>query len=138
MSETRSDSDLREALLGTWRLIRWQDVDGATPMGDSPLGYLVYTSDEHVFAELGIRTRTGDWPGSEVLEMPAVAAIPALGFIAYCGTFEVHDDHVIHHMEFGTQPRMNGLVATRSVELIGDRLVLRTPRGERVEWQRVH
>jgi len=40
-----SDQDLRQALLGTWRLISCQEgVDGTLvdPFGDDPLGYLVY------------------------------------------------------------------------------------------------
>ena len=40
-----SDQDLRQALLGTWRLISCQEgVDGTLvkPFGDDPQGYLVY------------------------------------------------------------------------------------------------
>jgi hypothetical protein len=44
MSDAMSDSDLRQALLGTWRLINFQlEVDGTliNPMGDNPQGYPV-------------------------------------------------------------------------------------------------
>jgi hypothetical protein len=45
-----TDSYLPQGLLGTWRLISCQaDVDSAVVQlsDDSPLGYLVYTPDEH-------------------------------------------------------------------------------------------
>jgi hypothetical protein len=44
-------SDLRQALLGTWRLISFQaDADGTVvnPHGEDPQDYPVYTPDEHV------------------------------------------------------------------------------------------
>jgi hypothetical protein len=67
-----SDSDLRLALLGTWRLIGFQEpVDGrlVRPMGDNLQGYLVYTPDEHVFVQFATRDERG-WPGPEVVELP--------------------------------------------------------------------
>jgi hypothetical protein len=51
---------LRQALLGTWRLVSLQhDVDGAPskPMGVNPQGYLVYTADGHVFVNFAARER---------------------------------------------------------------------------------
>jgi Lipocalin-like domain len=95
------DSSLRQALLGTWRLISFQvDVDGARvkPFGDNPQGYLVYTTAEHLFVQF--TTSAGrSWPGPEVLEMSRPNAAAALGFWAYCGTFELrHPPHGIRHL----------------------------------------
>jgi hypothetical protein len=63
MNETTSDSHVRRALLGTWRLVSFQfDVDGTPikPLGDDPQGYLVYTPDRHVFvADYALRKRPG-------------------------------------------------------------------------------
>jgi hypothetical protein len=61
-----------------------------------------------------------------------------MGFIAYCGTFEVRDGQVVHHIEFGNLESHSGRVFPRSVVLDGDRLILATPRGTQLEWQRVH
>jgi hypothetical protein len=61
----------------------------------------------------------------------------ALGFVGYCGTFEVRDGEVIHRTEFDIRPSLDGNVETRSVVLDGDRLVLGTARGQQLEWQRV-
>jgi hypothetical protein len=84
MSDSMSDSELREALLGTWRLISLQEAaNGALvkPFGDNPRGYIVYTPDGHVFAHFEPRMHTR--------------------FGGYCGTFEVHDGQAVHHVEFG-------------------------------------
>jgi hypothetical protein len=132
-----SDADLREALLGTWRLIRhpfW---------GENPQGYLAYTPDGYVFVQTATRERRelfGPSAHGPVL-LDTTEASTALGFTGYCGTFEVRDGQVIHRMEFNyLRPSLNGSVEPRSVTLDGDRLVLGTPRygGAELEWQRVH
>jgi hypothetical protein len=79
-----------------------------------------------------------DWPGPEILQMTITQALVALGFFAYCGTFEAQDGQVIHRREFGVFPSMSGNVETRSVVLDADRLVLGVPGGAQLEWQRVH
>src|ERR1051325_9874051 len=53
-------SDLRQALLGTWRLIKFQaDADGTVvkPHGGDPQGCLVYTPDGHVLIMVAARQR---------------------------------------------------------------------------------
>jgi hypothetical protein len=68
-SAIMSDSELRQALLGTWRLVSLQtEVDGTLvkPPGESPHGYLVYTSDGHVVVQFAARERAellGSSPG---------------------------------------------------------------------------
>jgi hypothetical protein len=140
MSDGMSDSDLRQALLGTWRLVSNQfDVDATVvrPFGDNPQGYLVYTADNYFCVQMATRDERG-WPGPEMLELPPVQRFVALGFQAYCGTFDIHDGQVFHHSEFGVLPSMSGNVQPRSVALDGDRLILRGPGGGVNEWQRVH
>jgi hypothetical protein len=116
------------------------DVDGTPvrPLGDEPLDYLVYTTDGYVFYTSAIRGERV-WPGPEVLEMPPHQRVKAIGFAAYCRTFEVRDGQVLHHREFGVSPRMSRTTERRSVTLDGDRLVLDVPRPvARIEWRRVH
>jgi hypothetical protein len=131
--DNSSDSELRRALLGTWRLLN-REPPG---LGDDPLGFLVYTPDDHVFVQFATRAER-TWPGPEVLEMPGVQAIAAVGFFAYCGTVEIADGQVVHHIEFGSFPSFSGRVEARTVVLDGDRLILVAPSGARLEWQRVH
>jgi hypothetical protein len=115
------------------------DVDGTLvkPYGDNPQGYLVYTPDGHMFVQFATRAQR-NWPlRPEMLEPPLPRPMVEMGFFAYCGTFQVHGDQVIHQREFGVFPRVSGDV-TRSVVLDGDRLILRSPANEQAEWQRVY
>jgi hypothetical protein len=138
MSDSASDSDLRQALLGTWRLISFQVVVDGTSVnqfGDNPRGYLVYTPDGHVFVQYAARDRTqllGQSARGPVL-LEAMQANATLGFAGYCGTFEVRDGKVVHRREFGLIPSLDGRVEVRPIALDGDRLILRTPRGQRIE-----
>jgi hypothetical protein len=140
-----SDSKLRQALLGTWRLISSQiEVDGTTvkPYGDNPQGYLVYTSDGHVFVQMAARERPVLFgrparQGSVVLDTTKPGT--PLGAAGYAGSFEVRDGQAIHNIEFHLLlPSWSGLVETRTVALDGDRLILSGPRGGQLEWQRVN
>ena len=137
---TTSDSELRQTLLGSWRLISNRfDVDSTVfkPLGDDPQGYLVYTPDGHVIVQMATRAER-DWRGPEVLELPGTQLMAALGFFAYCGTVEVRDGQAVHRVEFGILPSWSGRVEPRSVTLDGERLILFAPSGSRNEWQRVH
>ena len=137
-----SDSDLRQALLGTWRLVSLQHDVGGTlskPFGDNPQGYLVYTPDGHVFVNFAARERRelfGPSAAGPALLQTTEADTP-LGYGGYCGTFEVRDGQAIHHVEFHVVPRHNGRVEARTVVLDGDPLILGTPFGAHLEWQRV-
>jgi hypothetical protein len=118
------------------------DADGTVtkPFGVNPQGYLVYTPDGHVFVNFAARERPelfGPSAGGPALLQTTEANTP-LGYGGYCGTFEVRDGAVIHHVEFHIVPRHNGREEARSVALDGDRLILGTPRGQQLEWQRVH
>jgi hypothetical protein len=138
-SSTASDSDLRQTLLGTWRLSSFQlDLDGIAtyPLGDAPQGYLVYTSDGHVLVQFATNADR-KWPGPEVLEMTGGRVYSALGFFAYSGTFEVRDSQAIHHVESAILPSWNGRVAPLAVALDGNRLMLGTPPPGLLEWNRV-
>jgi hypothetical protein len=70
--------------------------------------------------------------------LAGTGADAALGFYAYCGTFEVRDGQVVHNIESSLYPNATGSVERRSVELDGDRLLLGLPNGAQIEWQRVH
>src|SRR6266568_5815569 len=137
-----SDSDLRRALLGTWRLVSCQqNTDGklVKPFGDNPQGYLVYTSDGHVVVQWAARERRDLFAASAhgTVLLETTEANTAVGFFGYCGTFEVRDGQVVHHIEFGILLEMSGRSSPRTVVLDGDRLILGTPRGAQIEWQRV-
>jgi hypothetical protein len=139
-----SDSELRQALLGTWRLVSFQvEVDGTLvkPFGDSPYGYVVYTPTACSRVQLTAHERPVLFmpsSGGPVLLETAEANMPS-GFIGYSGTFEVRDGQAIHHREFSIHPNVSDRPEVRSVALDGDRLILHNGAcGARLEWQRVH
>jgi Lipocalin-like domain len=142
-----TDSDLRQALLGIWRIVSFQaDVNGTTfkPFGDDPVGYLIFTPHGRVFVQFAARERPdlfaqvpSNPPRGPVLR-ETTEANTAIGFIGYCGKFEVRDRQLVNHLEFSyLRPSANGSVETRSVKLDGDRLILSTPYGHQLEWQRI-
>ena len=68
-------------LLGTWRLVSWENRGAAGevtyPLGPDPVGYLTYTADGHVFVAL-MRERSVTRAGRALfLSQPATSA--ALG-----------------------------------------------------------
>ena len=127
-------------LLGTWRLHATVDGTVVQPHGDNPQGYLVYTHDGHVLVQFAVRerrelfklTRSGCRCCEKTIEPDT-----ELGYGDYCGTFEVHDDKIVHHVEFSVMPSLTGVSVQRSIVLNSDRLILATPRGLQAEWQRV-
>ncbi len=64
---------------------------------------------------------------------------------SYCGTYEVFDDKVVHHIEVSLYPNWIGLAQERFFELDGDKLSLSTPplllegvqQTAHLIWQRV-
>jgi Lipocalin-like domain len=141
MSTSMSDSDLRQALLGIWRLIGIQyEVEGAVvkPLGENPQGYLVYTPDGYVFVQFATRAERRWPPRSDLLTLPVPQPMAEMGFWAYCGTFEIREGQLVHNVEFSIYPTINGPIEPRLVLLDRDRLILGTPGGGHVEWQRVH
>jgi hypothetical protein len=95
MTDSTSDSDLRKALIGTWRLVNIQrDLNGTLvkPLGDDPLGYLIYTPDGHMSVQFAARERRElfrPFPGMGMVLVETTEANTPIGFNAYCGTFEV-------------------------------------------------
>jgi Lipocalin-like domain len=136
-----SDSELRQALLGTWRLVSFQvERDGAVAksMGDNPPGYLAYTPEGYVHVNFVARERAelfGPSADRGPVLLETTEANTPLGVVGYSGTFEVRDGQVVHHAQFHVKPRLNGRVDPLLPVLDGDLLTLR---GQRLEWQRVN
>jgi hypothetical protein len=131
-SAMMSDSELRQALLGTWRLVSLQtEGDGRCQAAERMLPrYPVYTSDGHVVVQFTARDRAelfGSSPGKGLVLLETAKANTHFGFIGYSGTFEVRDGQAIHHVEIKVVPSASGNIEVRSVEPNGDRLTLVRP-----------
>ena len=95
-------------LVGTWRLVSFAIRDAAgrveEPFGPDPVGFITYTADGVMTAQLGRADRAqlavGDWLAATDAEVTAAAR----GYYAYCGTYEIRDGEVVHHVEMSLMP----------------------------------
>ena len=66
-------------------------------------------------------------------------------YISYCGTYEIRQDTVIHHIELSFFPNWIGMDQKRMLSIDGDRLSLCTPpllvdgveQTQHLIWERV-
>lgn len=135
-------TSLATALIGTWRLERWEIVyeDGRPPecpLGPDAVGFLIYTADGHVSATLARRDRPR-LAGDDGAKARAFEA-----YFGYAGSYELRDGAVIHHIAIAPDPALTGATTLRNAMLEGDRLTLAgpdfsagSPRSHRILWRR--
>lgn len=119
------------ALVGTWRLVSFavQDADGRVsyPFGSDAEGFITYAADGQMAVQFGAANRNhlagSDWLAGSDAEVAAAAR----HYFAYCGTYEVHGDTVIHHVALSLMPNWIGGELVRHVALHADRVTLTTP-----------
>lgn len=144
-------------LIGPYRLTSWQRSDGTLPFGDDPVGVLSYGPDGRMSALMMASTRPKlGIPTSELLRARSVLMRPwtilanrdvvrgvsrfikaASSFMAYAGTYEVHDDTVVHIVEVGSIQDWVGTNLVREAGLVDEVLTLTTPEGDTLQWQRI-
>ena len=134
---------------GTWRLqsyeIRGPHGEVSYPYGSDATGYLIYTEDGHMAAALMKANRPNFRSADIFAAGPDEKRTAYESFASYCGTYEVQEDKVIHHVEVSLFPNWSGSDQERFFEISADQLVLRTPfisaEGKAqtaiVTWQRV-
>ena len=89
------------AIRGRWELMAWEQCVGKTlirPLGQRPSDPLGGTGQERAAAYATC--------------------------LAYCGTYEIRDGHIVHSVQLSTFPNWTGEVQVRSAELHGNRLVV--------------
>lgn len=118
-----------DQLVGSWELRRWENRLGeqvSCPLGDSPLGLLIYSPDGSMAVQITAPDRaqipTPDPLGGST-EQRAAAYSTCL---AYCGRWDLRDGAVVHTLRLSLFPNWTGAEQVRQVELSGDELVLRT------------
>ena len=120
-----------EQLIGTWKLVSYQarGEDGRVsyPVGQDPVGYIIYTQDGYMSVSIMSADRprysSTDLLGGTGEEKVAAATT----YIGYCGRYEFDANQVLHHIEVAFFPNRTGTSQERFVELAGDRLSLVTP-----------
>lgn len=133
----------REALIGTWRLESWELVyadrrPSEHPLGETAVGFLMYSADGYVSATL-MRSAVAGGAGPA----PADGGARTLQSLAYAGRFEVAAGVVTHIIEVASDATLVGLRNRREIALSGARLVLLgadftpgTARTQRIAWTR--
>jgi hypothetical protein len=138
-------------LVGVWRLVSYTDeLEGqkdSFPFGPEPEGFLIYTPDGFVSAQLMMPGRSlfesHDWRGGTADEYLQAGR----GYIAYCGVYRVDEEKetVTHIPSVALVPNLILKGQLRSITLSGDRLTLCTVASpdahgasviSRLEWQR--
>jgi Lipocalin-like domain len=129
-SSTTARADDRTALVGSWRLVSYEDRDaiGTTvyPYGKAPEGLLVYLATGHMAVQM-MKTpppsvASDDWDRFTPQEKVALFD----GYVAYFGKFEVDPARkVVTHLPVADLSRLYvGKREERHYQLTGDRLVL--------------
>ncbi|WP_028273188.1 lipocalin-like domain-containing protein [Atopococcus tabaci] len=100
----------REKVIGTWTLLEYsrENKDGERfyPLGKDATGFLMYTPDGYMSAQL--------------------MAQAAHAYHAYSGRFEVDEENqtLYHHMEVSMIPNRLGQVQDRIIQMDGDRITI--------------
>lgn len=123
-------SELKNKILGTWKLLSYHrlDEDGEKvyPLGTDPSGFLMYTEDGYMSAQLMKQDRPDytleglhDGTRGEMAEA-------AHGYHAYAGKYEIdeEDGSVYHHNEVSLIPNRLGDIQDRQIEFQGDMITI--------------
>jgi hypothetical protein len=130
---TAVTAQLRQALVGAWTLVSCVETDVESgevflPMGDRPRGFILYTHDGYMSAQLSSPDRRPFADGDMYRGTPDEYAEAGRSYLAYSGPFRVDEVHrtVVHGMSVSAFPNWAGDEQTRIVELEDDVLRLRT------------
>lgn len=118
------------SFVGTWRLVSMELRDAmgqvSYPFGRDALGFIMYTADGYMTANIMRPNRSlfaaGDLLAGAVEEQAAAAA----SYISYAGPYELREDRVIHRVEVSLFPNWVGTIQERFFEFADDRLSLST------------
>jgi hypothetical protein len=119
------------ALVGTWRLLRFEDTDAkgqlSKPLGEHPAGYIVYDATGHLSVQLMQTPAQPPFaPGAGGKGTDAEVRRAYTGYLAYFGTYRVDAArHIVTHViEGGLSPSNTGTEQPRAYRVTGDTLVL--------------
>ncbi|HON59658.1 MAG TPA: lipocalin-like domain-containing protein [Smithella sp.] len=133
-----------ERFFGTWKLQSVVRIGAegqiSKPFGENPLGYITYLPDGFMHAILMKSDRRLTGVAPEELRDAArskklflswkhlragIRYLKAVtSFLSYCGTYEVRDSVVIHHVKAAMVPDWIGTDLTREFSFSGDLLTL--------------
>jgi len=134
---------------GSWELIEkfsiTSDGDKILPWGTEVKGTIIY-SNGRMAAQLGIRNRK-NFESFDSKSVKAEEAQSALNsYIAYFGSYEIHEDYIIHKIEQSLFPNWVGHNVKRFFKFEGDILTLEAKELTHINglektvlvWKRLH
>ncbi|WP_321878527.1 lipocalin-like domain-containing protein [Burkholderia cepacia] len=136
-------SQLREQLVGAWRLVSYEirPRDGSAvtyPLGRDARGWILYTRDGYMSAQLMAAGRPPYASGDLHRGTESECTAAARGYIAYSGPFHLDDDGTLtHEMDVSLFPNWIGNVQQRVFRLDSDRLQLGTVGPVRIDGREV-
>ena len=121
--------------LGTWRLISWENRDAGGqlgyPLGPDALGYITYSADGYIFAQIMAAGRATLATQNPFGGADAEAAAAARSHMSYCGKYEVRtggeNDEVVHRVAISDFPNWVGGEQLRFYKFEGEKLILSAP-----------
>jgi hypothetical protein len=137
---TKRPQTTATSFVGAWKLESFTETlrDGSyvEPMGENPQGFLLYTEDGIVSAQL-----TGSERGEDGLSSKESSAIGrsqenTTSYIGYCGSFTVNSElqQVIHIPLVAHDRKLVGIPLYRKFLFESDRLTLKTSTVEAGEY----
>jgi hypothetical protein len=134
-----------DPLIGVWKLVSWQVVDGDKPpqdlFGAHPKGFLILTPEGRSMVLTTAERRS---PGDD----DATRAALHRSMLAYSGSYRVAGDEFITAVDVSWNEEWNGTEQRRHFRMEGDRLLIDSAPGpsivspgrtdlRRIVWQRV-
>jgi len=133
-SAPASEANVRERLLGSWRLISRdeQSADGKMKTLTDGVGVIMYTSDGHMAVQIMLPDN------SEATSNPVKYGNN--GYEAYQGTYSIDEKAhtVTHHVQSALVRNLIGKDLTRVYRFDGKRLVLKSSRPDEhwtITWE---
>ena len=131
--------------VGTWKLISWEvrQPDGTShyPYGKDVVGYLIYTADGYMSAEIMDPDRQQSDPNFP-LESAAAQTLSESDrvraystYLSYCGTYTVEGNTVTHHVKAGLIPSWTGSEQARPFKFDRGRLIIEVG-TQKLTWER--
>jgi hypothetical protein len=126
-------TNLREALIGAWKLVSYVETNTETgetnhPMGPDPQGIILYTPDGYMSAQLCPQGRPEFAGGDMFLGTVDDYVAEGTSYIAYTGPFHIDASGTVltHEMFVSLFPNWVGQAQVRLANIEGDKLHLST------------
>ena len=120
---------MSQEFVGVWKLVSFEYHRGGQIFypKDTFTGYIMYTSNGymsvHIMAMERQPFKSADWLNGAVEEYVDAGKT----YTGYCGTYEIRENEITHHVEMSHFPNWVGTDFVRCFKFRGETLTLSTP-----------